>query len=286
MKLIVTGAAGMLGHDVLAAARAAGHDVTALTRAELDLTDGAQTVAAIGALRPEAVINCAAYTDVDGAETDEAAADAGNAAAPANLAAACDSAGARLVHVSTDYVFDGSRPPDAAAYVESDPTSPLGAYGRSKLGGEYAVAEACHDHAIVRTAWLFGPHGKNFVATILRAARERGHLEVVTDQVGSPTFSGHLAPALVAMAAREERGVFHGAGAGRCSWHELASEALAQAGVPAEVAAVTSERFPRPAPRPAFSVLGSARPDPIVLPDWREGVRAYLAAADEAEVAA
>src|SRR5262249_36936407 len=159
-KLIVTGAAGMLGHDVLAAARADGHDVTALTRAELDLTDGETTIAAVGALRPEAIINCAGYTDVDGAEADEATADAGNATAPANLAAACANAGARLVHVSTDYVFDGRRPPDAPGYLESDPTAPLGAYGRSKLRGEHAVAEACHDHAIVRTAWLFGLNGK------------------------------------------------------------------------------------------------------------------------------
>jgi dTDP-4-dehydrorhamnose reductase len=286
VRLIVTGAAGMLGHDVLAAARAAGHDVTALTRAELDLTDGPATISAVGALRPDAVVNCAAYTDVDGAESDEAAADAGNSAAPANLAAACCSAGARFVHVSTDYVFDGDRPPDAPAYVESDPTAPLGAYGRSKLRGEHSVAEACHDHAIVRTAWLFGTHGKNFVATILRAARERGALEVVTDQVGSPTFSGHLAPALVAMAARDERGTFHGAGTGRCSWHELASEAIAQAGIQAEVAPVTSERFPRPAPRPAFSVLGSQWPQPIALPDWRDGVRDFLAEATAAGVAA
>jgi dTDP-4-dehydrorhamnose reductase len=281
VRLVVTGTAGMLGHDVLAAARGAGHDVTALTRAELDLTDGTATIAAIGALRPDAVINCAGYTDVDGAEADEAAANAGNAAAPANLAAACGSAGARFVHLSTDYVFDGDRPADAAAYGESDATAPLGAYGRSKLRGERAVAEACHDHAIVRTAWLFGLNGKNFVATILHAARERGSLEVVTDQVGSPTFSGHLAPALVAMAARDERGVFHGAGAGRCSWHELASEAVARAGIAAEVAPVTSERFPRPAPRPAFSVLGSQWPDPIVLPDWRQGVADYLATATE-----
>ncbi len=286
MRLLVTGAAGMLGHDVLAAAHAGRHDVTALTRAELDLTDGPTTIAAVGALRPEAVINCAGYTDVDGAEADEAAADASNATAPAHLAAACGAAGARLVHVSTDYVFDGARAPDGAPWVESDATGPLGAYGRSKLRGEHALAQACHDHAIVRTAWLFGTQGKNFIATILGLARASDRIEVVTDQVGSPTFSGHLAPALVAMAGREERGIFHGAGAGRCSWHELATDALRAAGVACEVAPVTSDHFRRPAPRPAFSVLGSERDDPIVLPDWRDGVRAYLAAAEAAEVAA
>jgi dTDP-4-dehydrorhamnose reductase len=285
VRLVVTGANGMLGHDVVSAGRAAGHDVTALTRAELDLTDGPDTIAAIGALKADAVINCAAYTDVDGAEADEDAADAGNAAAPGNLASACWAGSARLVHVSTDYVFAGDRAPDGAPWLESDPTGPLGGYGRSKLRGEQAVAEACDDHAIVRTAWLFGPHGKNFVATILGLAGERDRIEVVCDQVGSPTYSGHLAPALVAMAGRPERGIFHGAGAGSCSWHILATEAVTQAGITCDVVAVTSDRFPRPAPRPAFSVLGSERDDPIVLPDWREGVRAYLEATAE-EVAA
>jgi dTDP-4-dehydrorhamnose reductase len=268
----------MLGHDVVSAARAAGHDVTALTRGELDLADGPATVAAIGALKVDAVINCAAYTDVDGAEADEDAADAGNAAAPGNLAVACRAGNARLVHVSTDYVFPGDRPRDGAPWVESDPTGPLGAYGRSKLRGEHSVAESCHDHAIVRTAWLFGPHGKNFVATIRGLAAQRDRIEVVADQVGSPTYSGHLAPALVAMAGRPERGTFHGAGAGSCSWHALATEAVTQAGITCDIVAVTSDHFPRPAPRPAFSVLGTEHDDPIVLPDWREGVRAYLEA--------
>jgi dTDP-4-dehydrorhamnose reductase len=276
VRLIVTGAAGMLGHDVVIAARAAGHEVTGLTHAELDLVDGPATVAALASLRPAAVVNCAAYTDVDGAQGDESGAHAGNAQAPGNLAVACHATGARLVHVSTDYVFDGNRPPDGAPWVESDPTGPLGVYGQSKLAGEHAVAASCDDHAIVRTAWLFGTRRRSFVTTILALAQEREEIDVVTDQVGSPTFSGHLAPALVAMAQRPDTGLFHGAGAGSCSWYELAVSVLAQAGVRCHVAEVTSEHFPRPAPRPAFSVLGSERDDPIVLPTWQDGVRGYL----------
>jgi dTDP-4-dehydrorhamnose reductase len=278
VKLLVTGANGMLGHDVAAAARADGHDVVALDHAQLELTDAAATRAALMALRPDAAINCAAYTDVDGAEGEPDAAQAGNEAIPASLAAACVAVGARLVHVSTDYVFDGRRPLDGAPWVESDPTNPLGVYGHSKLAGERAVAAGCDDHAIVRTAWLFGTRGRSFVSTILGLAREREEIDVVTDQVGSPTFSGHLAPALVAMAQRRDTGVFHGAGAGSCSWHALAFSVLAQAGVRCHVAEATSEHFPRPAPRPAFSVLGSEREDPIVLPTWQDGVRAYLSA--------
>ncbi len=277
MKLLVTGAAGMLGHDVVTAARAAGHDVTATTRASLQLTDADAVRGRLTSLLPHAVINCAGYTDVDGAEADEEAANAGNVHAPRCVSAACATLGVRFVHVSTDYVFDGDRAPDGAAWVESDQTAPLGAYGRSKLRGEHAVATACQDHAIVRTAWLFGSHGKNFIATILGLAADRDQIDVVADQVGSPTWSGHLAPALVELAARTDTGIFHGAGGGACSWHELATEAVRQSGVACEVVPVTSDRFPRPAPRPAFSVLGSERDDPIVLPDWRDGVRAYLA---------
>jgi dTDP-4-dehydrorhamnose reductase len=284
VRLAITGAGGLLGHDVVVAARAAGHDVGALTRAELDLAYGPATTSTLTALRPDAVINCAAYTDVDGAEGDAAGAHAGNVQAAENLAVACQIARARLIHVSTDYVFDGNRPPDGAPWIESDPTNPLGVYGASKLAGEHAVAAACQDHAIVRTAWLFGTRRRSFATTILGLAQEREEIDVVTDQVGSPTFSGHLAPALVAMAERRDTGIFHGAGAGSCSWYDLAVSVLAQAGVRCHVAQVTSDHFPRPAPRPAFSVLGSEREDPIVLPTWQDGVRAYLS--ERAAVAA
>jgi dTDP-4-dehydrorhamnose reductase len=155
--------------------------------------------------------------------------------------------------------------------------APLGAYGRTKLHGEQQVAAVLDDHAIVRTAWLFGPHGLNFVSTMLRLAGERDEVSVVTDQVGSPTFAGHLAPALVDMAERTDTGIFHGAGAGWCSWYELTLETYDAAGVACRVLPTTAARFARPAPRPAYSVLGSEREHPITLPPWQEGVRAHLA---------
>jgi dTDP-4-dehydrorhamnose reductase len=279
MRLLVTGAAGMLGHDVVAAAERLGHEVVAWDLPECDLTDAAATLDAVRHLGPRAVVNCAAYTNVDAAESDEAAAERVNADAAGNLARACAAAAARLVHVSTDYVFDGSK---TEPWIESDPVAPLGAYGRTKLHGEQQVAAALEDHAIVRSAWMFGPHGPNFVATMLRLGSERDEVSVVTDQVGSPTYSGHLAPALVDMAERHDTGIFHGAGAGSCSWYELTLEAFDAAGVECRVLPTTSSQFVRPAPRPAYSVLGSEREHPIVLPPWQEGVRAHLAAVNQA----
>ena len=278
MKLLVTGAAGMLGREVVAAAQRLGHEVAAWDLPECDLTDAGATLAAIRRLEPRAVVNCAAYTNVDAAEADEATAMLVNGDAAGNVARACAAAGARLVHVSTDYVFDGTK---REPWIESDATSPLGAYGRSKLHGEDLVRAELPDHAIVRTAWLFGPHGPNFVSTMLRLAAERDEVQVVTDQVGSPTFAGHLAPALVDMAERTDTGIFHGAGSGSCSWYELALEAYDAAGVACRVLPTTAEQFARPAPRPAYSVLGSEREHPITLPPWQEGVRAHLAALEE-----
>jgi dTDP-4-dehydrorhamnose reductase len=279
MRLLVTGAAGMLGREVAAAAQKLGHEVVAWDLPECDLTDEAETLGAIRRLEPRAVINCAAYTNVDMAETDEPAAERVNAGAAGNVARACAASGARLVHVSTDYVFDGSK---REPWVESDQVNPLGAYGRTKLHGEELVAGAHADHAIVRTAWLFGPHGPNFVSTMMRLAADRDEVSVVTDQVGSPTFAGPLAPALVDMAERSDTGIFHGAGAGSCSWYELTLEAYDAAGVACRVLPTTAAQFARAAPRPAYSVLGSEREHPIMLPPWREGVRAHLAALKEA----
>jgi len=272
MRLLVTGAAGMLGHDVTAAAARAGHDVTPLARRELDVTDGAAARAAVAAARPDAIVNCAAWTDVDGAEADEDAATAVNGAGAGNVAAAA--AGAFVVQVSTDYVFDGRA---SAPYRESAPTNPQSAYGRSKLAGELAVARAAPDaHAIVRTSWLFGEHGGNFVATMLRLASERDALTVVDDQVGCPTFTGHLAIALDAIAEQRLGGIRHVAGSGSCSWHDLAAAAFAATGAQVELARGRTADLDRPAPRPAYSVLRSEHPDTPVLPPWQHGLRAYL----------
>ncbi len=278
----------MLGQAVVAAAAAAGHEVVALDRAALDIGDAAAVSAAVDAAVGDpalaAVINCAGWTDVDGAESNVAAANAVNRDGAANLAAACAAAGLRLVQVSTDYVFDGSsdRP-----YLESDAVNPRSVYGSSKLAGEQAVAAAGGDYAIVRTAWLFGAGGPNFVDTILRLAAERERIEVVTDQIGCPTWTGHLAPALVACAAGDGSGTFHAVGGGRCSWFELASETVRLAGLQCELAPTTTESFPRPATRPAFSVLGSERGgQAVVLPDWHEGLAGHLAAAGVIDSAA
>jgi dTDP-4-dehydrorhamnose reductase len=273
MRLLVTGAAGMLGTDVAAAAAARGHDTIALARADLDITDAAAVAAAVEEARPGAVINCAAWTDVDGAEADEAAATAINGDGAGHVAAAAADAGAHLVHVSSDYVFDG-RAHDP--YAEGSSTAPQGAYGRSKLAGEDAVAGSGGDSAIVRSAWLFGRHGGNFVATMLRVGAERDAVDVVNDQIGCPTWTGHLAPALVTIAERRLTGVMHVAGGGACSWFELARATFERAGVECEVRPQSTEALGRPAPRPAYSVLRSTRTEVPALPSWSEGLDGYL----------
>ena len=274
MKLLVTGAAGMLGRAVAGRASRLGHDVCALSRAELDVTDAELVDEVVEAFAPEAIVNCAAWTDVDGAEAGEAAAHAVNADGAGNVARAAAQHGARIVHVSTDYVFDGTK---RAPWVEADPPAPLSAYGRTKLAGEEQVAAATPEHAIVRAAWLFGAGGRNFVDTILRLGAERDEVEVVTDQLGHPTWTGHLAEPLVELAERRgDVGVFHAAGDGACTWNELAVEAFDRAGIACRVRPTTSERFRRPAPRPAYSVLGTERIPPILLPPWQDGLGAYL----------
>jgi dTDP-4-dehydrorhamnose reductase len=275
MRLLVTGAAGMLGRDLIAAAGDAGHEVVALARADLDITDAAATSAAIAAARPDAVVNCAAWTDVDGAEAAEDAATAVNGAGAGNVAAAAAEAGARIVHVSTDYVFDGDA---TEPYAESAATGPRSAYGRSKLAGERAVAAAAPGSAaIVRSSWLFGPHGRNFVDTMRRLGAERDELAVVDDQVGCPTSTGHLAPALIEIAERGLTGVLHVAGGGRCTWFDLAKATFEEAGLACRVRPQSTADAGRPAPRPAFSALASTREDAPILAHWREGLRAHLA---------
>jgi dTDP-4-dehydrorhamnose reductase len=274
MRVVVTGAAGMLGHRVVADAVARGHEATGTDLPELDLLDAPAVAAFVAGAAPDAIVHCAAYTDVDGAEADEETARAVNADASANVAAAGAAAGAFVVAVSTDYVFagDAERP-----YLETDAPAPRTAYGRTKLLGEQAVAAATADHAIARTAWLFGAGGGNFVDTMLRLAADRDEVRVVDDQIGCPTWTGHLAPALLDVAERRLAGVHHLAGGGRCSWAGLATETFRQAGAACRVEPVGTQEFPRPAPRPAWSVLGSARADALTLPRWEDHVSGYLA---------
>ncbi|MFB6392182.1 dTDP-4-dehydrorhamnose reductase [Polymorphospora lycopeni] len=275
-RWLVTGAGGMLGHDLLAVlGRHPGARVTAATRADLDLTDAAAVKSAVAG--HDLVVNAAAWTDVDAAETREAEATEVNGTGVTNLAAACAATGARLLHVSTDYVFagDGREP-----YPEDHPTAPVNAYGRGKLVGEQAVARLLPDTGyVVRTAWLYGAHGRNFVATMLRLAAERETLEVVDDQHGQPTWSYALAGRLVALgdaarAGRAPAGVYHGTASGRTTWYGLARAAYALRGLdPDRIRPTTSEHFRRPAPRPAYSVLGHARwalAGLSPMPDWHD----------------
>jgi len=278
MRILVTGAAGMLGLDVCAGARDAGFDVRGLPRAELDIADAQAVSDALSRLRPDAVVNCAAWTDVDGAESAYEDALAVNATGAGVVARAAATAGAWTVHVSSDYVFSGDK---RSPYVESDPTGPLSAYGRSKLAGERAVASAAPDsHTIVRSSWLFGAEGKCFPKTILRLAADRDSITVVDDQVGCPTFTGHLADALVSLCERRPLGVVHVAGGGECSWFAFAREIVAAAGAACEVLPSRTSDLDRPAPRPAYGVLRTERGSSVPsLPDWREGLAEFMTAA-------
>lgn len=257
-RWLVTGAGGMLGHDVVAALLAGGRRVTALSRAYLDITDAAAVTDAIAthAGPGGVVVNCAAFTAVDAAETAEPAAFRLNAVAPARLAAGCAAVGARMVHVSTDYVFDGS---SDEPHAESSVPSPASAYGRTKAAGEWAVRAALPDSSwTVRTAWLYGQHGGNFVRTMLRLAGERDTVSVVDDQTGQPTWAGEVAASILRLVdGGAPPGTYHATAAGSTTWYGLTRRVFALAGLdPARVRPTTTEAFPRPAPRPVSSVLG------------------------------
>ena len=275
MRVLIAGAGGMLGQDTVDACAARGHAVHGLSRAELDITDAAAVERAIAAVRPDVVINCAAWTDVDGAEANERAAMRVNDTAAALVAGAAAAHGAAVLYVSSDFVFDGQK---GAPYVESDIPAALSAYGRSKQAGETSVAVSNPRHFIVRSSWLYGVNGPNFIETMLRIGREQPEVLVVSDQVGCPTFTAHLAPAIAKLVEGEQYGIHHIAGSGECSWFDYAQEVFDQMQMETRVMAATTEMIGRPAARPSYSVLASERPEPSVLPNWRRGVSEYLAA--------
>jgi dTDP-4-dehydrorhamnose reductase len=260
----------MLGHHLM---RLAGDDAVGLGSADADVTDPVAVQSAVEEVRPDVVVNSAAIADVDRAESDEDLAMRVNHDGAANVAAAAARAGAAVVYVSTDYVFDGRK---REPYVESDEPAPLSAYGRSKLDGERASAAANPRHFVVRTSWLFGPGRSNFPETTLRLAGEGREVRATAGQVGCPTYTGHVAEGMLRLAAGEAYGLHHMAAAGSCSRFELARETLARAGIEARVEPVTSADEPPRAPRPAYSALTSERADAVRLPDWREGLDAYL----------
>ncbi len=282
-SVVVIGAAGMLGREVAGQLKAAGVRVTEASWPEktaasllLDITDAEAVNDFLAGVKPAAVINCAAFTDVDGAESSEAAAQAVNANGPGNLARACKTADCRLVHVSTDYVFDGqgNRP-----YLPSDQTSPQTAYGRTKLAGEVLIAEEAEQWCIVRTSWLFGSGGRNFVDTIVKLAGERQELKVVNDQVGCPTYAPDLAKCLIDLAAKDAQGIYHFCNGPACSWYDLAGEAVRLSGCDCRVIPCSSAEFPRPATRPAYSVLDCKSAFTILgrsARSWQEALAEHL----------
>ncbi len=274
MRYVVLGGHGMLGRDLTQAL--AGRDVLSLGRADLDVTDADAVRDAVAGA--DAVINAAAYTRVDDAESEEGTAHAVNAVGAANAAAGAAAAGAVFVQVSTDYVFDGSA---TEPYAEDTPLSPLGAYGRTKAQGELLVLAAHPSPHIVRTAWLYGEHGPCFPRTMLRLAGERDTIDVVTDQVGQPTWTVDLAAAIVRLLdGAAPAGTYHGTNSGRASWFEFARAVFELSGLdPERIRPTGSAAFVRPAPRPSYSVLGHAAWGAAGLPaprPWRDALRAAI----------
>lgn len=269
MKILVAGAGGQLG--ALLPAAFAGHEVVGLTRDRLDIENLTQTRVAVQELRPHLVINAAAYNRVDDAEREPEAALRGNGLGPRNLALATADAGIALVHLSTDYVFDGraSRP-----YCEYDQPAPLSVYGASKLAGEQAVRELNPRHFVVRTAWLYAPDRRNFPSTMLSLAGS-SEVRVVNDQTGSPTYAPHLAHALAQLVGTGAFGTYHLAGAGQATWYELTCALYRRLGIATAVVPVSTAEFPRPAPRPSYSALKSIQDPCITLPAWEEGLAEF-----------
>ncbi len=270
-RVAITGAGGMLGHDLIRALE--GREVAAFDHASCDITDSASTHARIAEARPEVVVHLAAYTKVNACERDPIRAFLVNGEGTRNVARGANAAGARLVYISTDYVFNGRK---HTPWTEDDPVDPINVYGRSKLEGERQASREAT--LIVRSGWLYGSHGRNFVEAILEQAAKGGPLKVVADQMGCPTYTPHLAAAIVALMDREARGIVHVPAGGECTWHEFALAILEAKGYSLPVEAASSESDPTP--RPEYSVLSDERLRGLgvsPLPHWREGLREYLA---------
>jgi dTDP-4-dehydrorhamnose reductase len=276
MLVLVTGISGQLGYDVVKELTAKGHVAVGVDRAELDITDELAVTSYVQKLSPEAIIHCAAYTNVDAAETDQEGAYKVNALGTKYLAEAAKLVGGKMVYVSTDYVFDGA---GTEPYEVDHPTKPLGVYGETKLVGEKLLQETLEKYFIVRTAWVYGINGNNFVKTMLKLGQDRKELGVVYDQVGSPTYTVDLAKFIVELVDSEKYGVYHASNEGVCSWHEFAVEIFRQAGMDVQVNPLTSEQFPRPAARPKYSVLSKKKLEEegfTPMRDWKEALSEFL----------
>ena len=276
-RWLITGAGGMVAVDLRDELLARDEQFEALSRSQLDITDGRAVAEAVRTAKPSIIVNCAAFTRVDDAEKEERVATAVNGSAVELVASAANEVGALLIQISTDFVFDGLK---RTPYEINDPTAPASAYGRSKLLGEIAAAHA-RQHLIVRTSWLFGVHGHNFVEAIRTQVRKGTNpLRVVDDQRGRPTYTPHLASAIIRLAQNPQaRGVVHYADESECSWYDFARAIVEVSGASTEVKPVSTEEFPQPARRPAYSVLSTERYERLTgaQPDsWHEGLREYL----------
>lgn len=275
MKVLVTGANGQLGRDVVAVFQT-DHEVHGFGREGLDITNEEQCKKVVSELQPDVIIHCAAYTAVDLAETEVDTAYKVNAVGTRNLAQAASGIGAKFCYISTDYVFDGTSP---VPYQEYDNTNPQGIYGKSKRAGEQLVQTLSNRYFIVRTSWVYGLHGANFVKTMLKLAKERDSLKVVNDQVGSPTYTVDLAHFLLQLVNTERYGIYHASNSGICSWFDFAKAIFEESGFPMNVEPCTTKEFPRPAPRPKNSVMDhlSIRTNGFEdLRPWRDALRQFL----------
>jgi len=276
VKWLITGAAGMVGRDLREALELRGEDVVALSKDDLDITDSRLVQAAVSEAHPDVIVNCAAYTRVDDAESNERVANAINGSSVELIAQSANDAGALLVQLSTDFVFDGAK---RTPYEIHDPTAPLSAYGRSKLLGETAAQHAKR-HIVLRTSWLFGRHGNNFVEAIRRQlGKAVNPLRVVNDQRGRPTYTPHLAGVIIRLVNGGTNGFVHYADEPECTWYDFACAIVEELGASVTVQPVSTEEFPRPAKRPPYSVLSTERYERLtgVRPEnWREGLREYL----------
>lgn len=277
MKVLVTGANGQLGTDVVRLLHERGLETIGLTRNEMDITDEHHCTSVINNLMPDAIIHCAAYTAVDAAEEDMISAFRVNTDGTRNLAVLCGALNIKFCYISTDYVFDGtSRVP----YTEYDNTNPITVYGKSKLAGELLTHSLCSRYYIVRTSWVYGSNGNNFVKTMLKLGNEKKEINVVSDQCGSPTYTRDLAKFLGDLILTERYGIYHASNQGHCSWYEFAQAIFIEAGKQdIQVNPCTTQEYPRPAPRPAYSVMRHIAIETNgfqLLPDWRNSLKEFI----------
>lgn len=295
MKILITGCRGQLGttlSELLKNGKNAlgeipdvyrGCEITAVDMDDLDISDGAAVTGFVLKDNPDLIVNCAAMTNVDGCESDLPAAYAANTKGPANLAKAAAAVGAKLVHISTDYVFRGDA---SVPYVETDPCDPVTAYGKTKRDGETEVLKYCPKSYILRTSWLYGLIGKNFVKTIRNVAREKGVLTVVDDQRGNPTNAEDLAFHILLVAATENYGIYHCTGSGECTWYDFARKIVELSGIPCSVSPCSTEQSARKAKRPAYSSLRNLHLEQTVgdrMRYWEDALKEYIEKLDTAE---